>query len=120
MGMHYSEIYHSGEWYFMKRDVPHASMLSCDAPLLADAPRDLLQKARAELATDRTSEWALHSQWQAWFLCTIYSTLNRALSNLRGRLCLHGFNSDHSLRVPLPGGKFYDALKDFFSGSSTD
>ena len=34
----------------MKRDVPHASMLSCEAPLLATAPSDLFQRAKAEAA----------------------------------------------------------------------
>lgn len=114
--LHYCEIYHVEDWYFQKRDVPHGNALSCEAPLFAEPPQDMLHRARAtsDVAAEAEHRWERQRVRQAWFLCALLSAMNRAAIGLRRGLCPHGFNSSRSFRVPFPHGDFYEALQGFF------
>lgn len=116
--LHYCEIYHVEAWYFRKRDVPHEEVLSCHAPLFAQPPDNLLQRRLpdqlARTAEGARDEWARREIRQAWFLCTLLSTLNGAVAAARAATCPGGaFNGSHALRAE-PGGQFYEALRGFF------
>lgn len=119
--LHYCEIYQSETWYFRKREVPHDQVLSCSAPLFAEPGPQLLDKRIAEAkgaSLSTLTQWDLQALRQAWFLCTLLSALNEAVSGLRGQLCHDGvFNASKSLRVPFPKNQFWDALQDFFKTS---
>jgi len=115
--LHYCEIYFAGDWYFRKRQVPSDLMLSCEAPLLAEPPRDLLRRRRAERAGD-ASDWARSAERQAWFLCAALPAINRALQALRGPLCPGGANVSRELRIRPPRDAFTEALQDFFRNST--
>ncbi|CAK0794806.1 unnamed protein product [Prorocentrum cordatum] len=116
--LHYCEVYHSEDWYFQKRDVPHSEVLSCQAPLFAEPPGDLLRKRRGGAAND-PSDWARQAVRHAWYLCKLLPTLNEAVGAARAALCPEGvFNATKGLRVPLPKGEFYAALSEFFKGNT--
>lgn len=109
--LHYCEIYSVEGWYFQKRRVPHGDVLSCDAPLFALPPADLLSRRRA--AAD-DSNYGRATIRQAWFLCALLSTMNKAAVELRAGLCPSGFNTTQALKVPFPKDAFSEALQEFF------
>jgi len=114
--LHYCEIYYVDEWYFRKRQVPHEKVLACEAPLFAQPPAGLLRHLReSHSAAGDASNWARNKERQAWFMCTLISTLNEAVKSLRGPLCPQGFNDTQALRVPPPEDAFSTALRSFFN-----
>lgn len=112
--LHYCEIYYVEDWYFRKRQGPHEQVLSCEAPLFAEPPHDLLQSRRAlSAARQDNSDWALHTERHAWFMCVVLAAINEAVLALRGPLCPEGFNTTKSLLVLPPKDAFSDALRQF-------
>jgi peptidyl serine alpha-galactosyltransferase len=86
--LHYCQRYGMGNYFFGKRKLPK-DFLSCQSPLLAEPPKDILSKYNyANFPANHRKEWTpLDAKRNAFTICYMIKVLNEAATHFKNQHC---------------------------------
>lgn len=116
--LHFCQVSSYDEWYMNKKGASLKTLLRCDAPLLAEVPKEVcsdlsrrfLDPKRHPLqahVSGRTHIRARLKQRQLlWMIANTLSRINDAILAYRTHACPPGFNTERTLRQHCPASEY--------------
>ena len=103
--LHYCQRYGMGNYFFGKRKLPK-DFLSCESPMLAEPPKDVLQKyTYANFPPNNRKEWTpINAKRNAFAVCYMIKVLNEAAVHYKTHHCQGNAATNYEKKLLLSNG----------------